>query len=79
MDSKAKPVVELACENGNVFNLLGICARALKRVGQNEEAAELQKRVLGCSSYDDALRIMLEYVDETGGDDSEDFDDDDGE
>ena len=63
MSNKQKPKVKLVGENGNVFNLMGICTKALKRADQYEEAAELQKRVMSCHSYNDALAIMLEYVD----------------
>ena len=72
MSNKPKPKVQLVGQDGNVFNLLGICTRALKRADQYEEAAELQKRVMSCSSYDEALVIMLDYVDETSGSDSDD-------
>jgi two-component SAPR family response regulator len=79
MNDKPKPKVQLVGEDGNVFNLLGICIKALKRVGQYEEAQELQKRALKCGSYEEALSIMLEYVEETSRDSEEeddDFDDD---
>ena len=77
MSDKPKPKVQLVGQDGNVFNLLGICTRALKRAGQYEEAKELQKRVLASKSYDEALVLMMEYVDETGDDDSDDSEDDD--
>jgi hypothetical protein len=77
MSDKPKPKVQLVGQDGNVFNLLGICVRALKKAGQDNEAQELQKRVLGCGSYDEALVIMLEYVEEVGVDPEEDYDYDD--
>lgn len=48
--------------NGNVYNLLAICQRALKDNGYNDEANELYKRVTNSESYDIALNIMQEYV-----------------
>jgi hypothetical protein len=57
-----KPVVNLAGQDGNVFNLLGICSRALKSVGERGKAQEMGARVLASGSYGEALRIMLEYV-----------------
>jgi hypothetical protein len=71
MADKEKPRVCLVGEDGNVFNLLGICTRALKKAGQREEAQELQKRVLECGSYDAAIGIMLEYVEEGNADSEE--------
>jgi len=57
-----KPVVQLVGQNGNVFNLVGICSRALKKAGKPEEAKAMQQRVFGCGSYEEALAIMGEYV-----------------
>jgi hypothetical protein len=76
MSNKRKPQVQLVGQDGNVFNLMGICVRALKRVDQHDEAKELQKRVMSCNSYDEALVIMLDYIDETGDDDDGDDGDD---
>jgi hypothetical protein len=78
MSDKPKPKVHLVGQDGNVFNLLGICIRALKKAGQSEESQELKNRVFGCGSYDEALAIMLEYVEEVGDDTEEgDYDCDD--
>jgi hypothetical protein len=56
-----KPKVKLVGENGNVFNLLAICTRALKNERMNKEADELSKKVFSCGSYDEALVLMSEY------------------
>lgn len=48
--------------NGNVFNLIGICRRELKKSGYYKEAEELGKRVTECQSYEEALNLMMEYV-----------------
>ena len=57
-----KPVVQLIGQDGNVFNLVGICSRALKKAGRLEEAKAMQQRVFGCGSYEEALVILGEYV-----------------
>lgn len=54
--------VKLIGEDGNIFNLLSLASRALKREGQNEEAKEMEKRVFESESYEQALRIIGEYV-----------------
>lgn len=69
MSNKPKPKVQLVGQDGNVFNLIGICRKALVRAGQHDEAKELQKRVMSCDSYSEALCIMLEYVEESGDED----------
>lgn len=58
-----KPAVQLVGTDGNVFALLGTCTRALRRDGLRAEASELTNRVMAAASYDDALQIMLQYVD----------------
>ena len=57
-----KPVVQLTGEDGNVFNLIGICSRALKKAGRVEEARLMQQRVFQAGSYEEALGILSEYV-----------------
>jgi hypothetical protein len=57
-----KPKVRLTGQDGNVFNLIGICSRALKKAGRLEEARAMQERVFSCGSYEEALVIMGEYV-----------------
>ena len=56
-----KPSVKLTGEDGNVFNLLGICTKALKRAGSDDKSKELRSRVFAAKSYDEALAIMGEY------------------
>ena len=56
-----RPKVKLTDENGNVFNLLGICVKALKKEGMKDEAFELTKKVFHSTSYEDALSIMNQY------------------
>jgi len=58
-----KPKVKLIGENGNVFNLMGICSKALKREGLEKEAKEMSNKIFDCGSYDEALQIMMEYCD----------------
>jgi hypothetical protein len=59
-----KPKCKLIGENGNIFNLMGIASKALRRVGQNEEAKEMVNRITTeAKSYDEALIIIMEYVD----------------
>ena len=63
MNTKTKPKCKLSDKNGNVFNLLGIVSRTLRDNHQNKQANECVDRVLKtATSYDDALRIMMDYV-----------------
>jgi len=61
---KKKPIVKLIGEDGNVFNLMGICSRALKKAGQGEEAKELVTKITTTAkSYHEALAMMMDYCD----------------
>lgn len=57
-----KPKAKLIGADGNIFNLIGIASRSLKRAGQNDKATEMSKRVMSSGSYDEALSIIMEYV-----------------
>ena len=59
-----KPKAIMVGENGNVFNLMGIARRALRDIDRIDLADEMiQKITHTAKSYDEALRIMMEYVD----------------
>lgn len=58
-----KPKVKLVGQDGNVFNLIGICSKAMKKAGLNTEAKEMTEKVFSCGSYSEALNIMMEYCD----------------
>jgi len=67
-----KPEAKLIGANGNIFNLLSIATLTLKRCGQKEKADELSKKVRKAESYDEAIGIILEYVDPIESDTPED-------
>lgn len=60
---KIKPKCALIGENGNIFNLMGIASRTLKRNNMQDEAKEMCDRITSAKSYDEALCIIAEYVD----------------
>jgi len=62
-DKLVKPRVKLVGEDGNVFNLMGICSRELKRVGQHEQSKEMCSKIMSSKSYSEALSIIMEYCD----------------
>lgn len=57
-----KPKVKLTGSDGNVFALAGKVNRALKDAGNREAAAEFSMKIMACRSYNDALVLMMEYV-----------------
>ncbi len=57
-----KPDCPLIGQDGNIFNLVGIAAKTLRKNGMKEEATEMSEKVFGSSSYEEALGIIGEYV-----------------
>ena len=57
-----KPECKLIGENGNIFNLVGIASRTLKRNGMDAEADEMRERVFSSGSYEEALCAIADYV-----------------
>ncbi len=70
-----KPDCKLICEDGNIFNLMGIASRTLRQNGMAEQAVEMRDRIRASGSYDEALCIIGEYVNITGGDDLDECED----
>ncbi len=60
-----KPECQLVGTDGNVFALIGTASRALKRAGLRDHAEEMRKRIMEgeARSYDEAIQIIMEYVD----------------
>ncbi len=59
----SKPTVKLSGEDGNIFSIVGRCRRALNRAGQSALADEMSEKVKAAGSYDEALQIVMGYVD----------------
>ena len=67
-----KPKCALIGEDGNIFNLMGIASRTLKRNGLADKATEMFTRITeGAQSYYEALAIIGEYVEITDGSEGE--------
>lgn len=57
-----KPQAPIIGADGNVFNLIGICSRTLRRAGSPDKAKEMTNRITNSASYEEALSIMCEYI-----------------
>ncbi|HBH94409.1 MAG TPA: hypothetical protein DDX91_01560 [Ruminococcaceae bacterium] len=74
-NKQIKPDCPLIGEDGNIFHLVGIAAKTLKRNGMSAEASEMTEKVFGSGSYEEALGIIGEYVNITSVDEpDEDID-----
>lgn len=73
-EERIKPDCPLIGHDGNIFNLMGIAARTLRRNGMREEATEMCDRIQSeAGNYYEALDIIGEYVNITSEDDAEDM------
>jgi len=59
---KLNLTVKLVGEDGNVFNLMAIITREMKKHGYQNEVKEFIDEVTKCKSYDEALIVMLKWV-----------------
>lgn len=62
LEKPSKPRCKLIGENGNIFNLIGIASRTLRRAGYSDKAKEMSDKVTKSGSYSEALSIIMEYV-----------------
>lgn len=58
-----KPKVKLVGTDGNIFAVIGRCARALKQAGQPDKAKEMTEAAFKARSYHEALGVCMQYVD----------------
>lgn len=56
-----KPTVKLVGEDGNVFEIISRVSQALKNARQEVQADEFYHRAFSASSYDEVLRLAMEY------------------
>jgi hypothetical protein len=68
-EERQKPECPLIGADGNIFNILGIASRTLKENGMADAAKEMRSRVTESGGYENALAIIMEYVEpvEAGG------------
>ena len=57
-----KPACKLIGTDGNVFSIIGRVRRALDQNRQPDRAREFVKQAFESKSYDEVLRLCLEYV-----------------
>lgn len=60
--TQKKPDCPLLEADSNIFNIMGIASRTLKRNDMTEESKEMCSRVTSSGSYDEALGVIMEYV-----------------
>ena len=53
--------VQLTGKDGNAFNILGICLRAMRRAGLNQEECEAFQAEATLGNYDHLLATCMEW------------------
>lgn len=56
------PTAPLIGANGNIFNLGGIASNVLREAGLSDQVSKMQKRITSSQSYEEALRVISDYV-----------------
>jgi hypothetical protein len=62
MENTQRPKCQLIGENGNVFAIIGLVSRTLKKAGQPEQAKEFTSKAFASGSYDEVLNLCQYYV-----------------
>ena len=57
-----KPTCQLVGGDGNAFAIIGTVSKCLKRAGMPDKAKEFQEKAFSSGSYDEVLRLCMEYV-----------------
>ncbi len=60
--SHRKPRVKLTGEDGNVFYIIGMVCRALKKAGLEGKATEYREKTSQCQSCGEVLTLTEKYV-----------------
>ncbi|MFJ1837855.1 hypothetical protein ACIOJ9_28795 [Streptomyces sp. NPDC088175] len=55
--------VQLSGEDGNVYSVIGIVQKALRRAGHHEAATAFGRTALGSQSYDEVIQLAMRTVD----------------
>lgn len=71
VQEQKKPDCPLIGQDSNIYNLMGIASKTLKRNGMAEQAKEMCDRITSSGGYNEALCIIGEYVNITSVDDDE--------
>jgi hypothetical protein len=57
-----KPICKLVGTDGNVFAIIGKVSAALKKAGHPDKASQFTAKAFQSGSYDEVLRLVMEYV-----------------
>lgn len=63
MEMPNRPEVKLIGADGNAFMVLGLCQRAARKAGWNQEQWEFVRTKMMSGDYDNLLGTAMEYFD----------------
>lgn len=56
--------ISMQTPEGNIFNLLGVARKMLKKAGKKKEASEMIERAMKARSYKEVVKVINEYCPE---------------
>lgn len=59
----SKVRVQPTGEDGNIFNLVRIASKEMRRNGQEELEEDMGEKVFNSGSYNEALQMIMDYAD----------------
>lgn len=62
LSEEQKPDAPIIGGSGNIFTIMGVAGKALRKAGFKDEATEMQNKIMRCGSYDEALQIVMCYI-----------------
>jgi len=62
LPEEKRPECQLIGKDGNVFFIIGAVRKTLSRAGFENEAKQFTEEATVQKSYDDVLRLCMEYV-----------------
>ncbi len=62
IQEQVKPKCPIIGADGNIFNIMGMASKTLKSSDMAEESKEMCSRITSSGSYEEALGVIMEYV-----------------
>ena len=61
-DKQTGVIIKVVGEDGNIFNIMGLAARAMKKAGLEEELKQMVEEASHTQSYEEAICKIGEFV-----------------
>jgi hypothetical protein len=62
-EDKSRPTVRLVGQDGNVFNIIGLTLRAIRKHSGDAAAKEFSTKAFALHDYNEVMRLIMETCD----------------